>query len=120
MKNVLYVESFRVKVYVIEAYLEKVLEAVKTVTNLKYGNYDGVSWASCPGVERCVAREGSTAYDGEVDQPFSTNSIKLEFSIPRDKSLLGDVVEKIMEVHPWDEPVISISETLDTRKNGIV
>nr|WP_158651802.1 hypothetical protein [Marinobacterium profundum] len=116
----MFIESFRVKVYVIEEYLEKVLGAIQSVTDLKYGNYDGVSWCSHPGIERCTPRAGSDTYDGEINHPFSIESIKVEFSIPRDKALLSKIVKQIFEHHPWDEPVISISETLDTRKNGVV
>ncbi len=120
MSNIMFVETFRIKVYVISDYLEKVLDAITSTTNLKYGNYDGVSWCSHPGIERCTPRAGSNTYGGDIDKPFSIASTKIEFSIPRDKELLSKVVESIFQHHPWDEPVICITESVDTRKNGVV
>lgn len=118
--EIMLVESYRIRVFVLEEYLEKVLTAIKSVTNLKYGNYDGVSWCSRSGTERCVPRAGSDTYGGKVDEPYMTDSTLLEFSIIRDKSQLDEVVKSIFASHPWDEPVISIMETLDTRKNGMI
>ncbi|OIN09146.1 hypothetical protein [Oceanisphaera psychrotolerans] len=120
MSQIMFVETFRIKVYVIEECVEKVLNAVQRVTNLKYGNYDGVSWCSHPGVERCTPREGSDTWGGSIGEPFFIGSIQIEFSIPRDKELLSKVVEMIFESHPWDEPVISIFESVETRKNGVI
>lgn len=120
MSQIIFVETYRIKVYVIEDCVEKVLSAVQRVTSLKYGNYDGVSWSSHPGIERCTPREGSNTWGGTIDAPFSIASVQVEFSIPRDKQLLSQVVEMIFETHPWDEPVISIFESTETRKNDVI
>jgi len=120
VSDIIFVDSYRVKVFVIEEYLEQVITSVKGATNLKYGNYDGVLWHSRPGTERCVPRKGSVTYAGEIDGQYACDSIQVEFSIPRDASQLEQVVESIFTSHPWDEPVISITETIDTRKNGVI
>ncbi|WP_404324907.1 hypothetical protein HA399_10450 [Cobetia sp. UIB-001] len=114
------VASYRVRVFVLEEYLEKVLASVKTATNLKYGNYDGVSWCSHSGTERCTPRAGCDTYAGNIDEPYMTDSTLVEFSIVRDKKILDQVILSIFASHPWDEPVISIQETLETRKNGVI
>lgn len=120
MSKITFVETLRINVYVIEDCVEKVLSAVQKVTNLKYGNYDGVSWSSYPGIERCTPRAGSDTWGGSIDNPFSIDSIQIQFSIPRDQELLSDVVEAVFDSHPWDEPVISIFESIETRKNNVI
>ncbi|WP_446852452.1 hypothetical protein [Halobacillus faecis] len=107
------------KVFVIGKFADDIVQAVLGVTDLKYGNYDGVYFSSY-GAEWCVPREGSNTYAGNKDETYSTPSNELEFSIPRDDELLSKVVEAIYLYHPWDEPVISISESIDTRKNGVI
>ncbi|REG86787.1 hypothetical protein [Marinomonas pollencensis] len=120
MSDIIFVDSYRIKVFVIEEFLEKVIASIKEATNLKYGNYDGVLWHSQPGTERCVPRKGSVTYAGEIDGQYACDSIQVQFSIPRERALLEKVVESIFSSHPWDEPVISITETIDTRKNGVI
>jgi len=120
MPELLFVESYRINIYVIQQYVEPIIDAVKDVVSLKYGNYDGVSWCSAPGTERFVPRSGGNPQAGEVNKAHSVSAIKIEFTIPREKQLLSKVIEAARSNHPWDEPVISISETIDTRSNGII
>ncbi|MCA0970521.1 hypothetical protein LCM20_07985 [Halobacillus litoralis] len=111
------VKIYRIKTFVIEENLEKVKEGVLSINALQVGNYKNVMWQSQPGVEQFVPAEGSVPTEGEAGERTYVPSIRLEFSIPRDEDLLKRVIEEgIYPNHPWDEPVVQVSEELEARK----
>ncbi|MFV0244334.1 MAG: hypothetical protein ACK5IB_04850 [Qingshengfaniella sp.] len=36
--------------------------------------------------------------------------MRLEFSLPRDERILDTVLDAILRAHPWEHPVINVSE----------
>ncbi|TGB01418.1 hypothetical protein [Halobacillus salinus] len=110
------VEIYRVKTFVIEENLEKVKQGVLSIDSLQVGNYKNVMWQSQPGVEQFVPSEDAVPTEGGIGEKTDVASIRLEFSIPRDEALLRKVIEEgIYPNHPWDEPVVQVSEELEAR-----
>lgn len=112
------VPVYRVKTFVIPEYLDRVIEGVLNIDELIYGNYKNVAWQSNGGVEQFVPSEKSIPTEGNLGERTRVTSYRLEFSIPRDDDLLTKVIEQgIYPNHPWDEPVVQVSEEFETRKN---
>jgi hypothetical protein len=104
------IQRYLIVVYVVLEAVDKVVEAVKEATDFAYGNYKWVYWKSAEGIEYF-----NEANEDEVN---SNPAIKLEFSISKNDALLEEVLNKIVVVHPWKEPVIRICEIQETRANS--
>ncbi|UOQ49684.1 hypothetical protein MUN88_06275 [Gracilibacillus caseinilyticus] len=112
------VEVYRVKTYVVPAYVDRVVEGILSVNELTVGNYRNVMWQSRDGMEQFVPSEGSVPAKGAAGEKTTLTSIRIEFSIPRDEALLRKVIEEgIYPNHPWDEPVVQASEEKEARKH---
>ncbi|MCA1012657.1 hypothetical protein [Halobacillus halophilus] len=109
---------YRIKTYVVPEYLEKVITGVLQIDELGYGHYKNVVWLSNDGVEQFVPSETSVPTEGNIGETTKVTSVRLEFSIPRDEKLLRDIIENgIYPNHPWDEPVVQVTEELEARKH---
>ena len=95
------VHSYLIQVIVIPSKSQEIIEAVKKVSDFKYGKYSWVYWQSEAGTEH---------FDDEQNP-----TVKLEFSIYKSYELLTEVLESIISVHPWREPVIRVTEVQETR-----
>ncbi len=97
--------------------LRKILRGVMRVVPLQYGGeYDSVAWWSAPGIEQFRPLDGAKPTLGRVGKLTKGKSVRLEFSIPRDKVLLKKVIEEgIFPYHPWKEPVVIICAVRETR-----
>lgn len=110
---------YRIKTYVVPEHLNEVIEGVLMIDELKYGNYKHVAWHSDNGFEQFMPAKNAAPTEGEHGQKSKVSSIRIEFSIPKDEALLKRIIEEgIYPNHPWDEPVIQVSEELETRKHG--
>lgn len=113
------VHVYRVKTFVVPEYVEQVVKGILQVDELQVGHYQNVMWKSAEGVEQFVPSEDAVPTEGAVGERTTVASLRLEFSIPRDESLLRTVIkEGIYPNHPWDEPVIQVSEEMEARKEG--
>ncbi|MCC2250970.1 hypothetical protein JUJ52_13475 [Virgibacillus sp. AGTR] len=113
------VPIYRIHTYVVPESLDRVLVGVLHVDDLIYGNYKNVAWHSNDGIEQFVPSKNSMPTEGDIGERKQVTSFKLEFSIPRDKHLLLKVIEEgIYPNHPWDEPVVQVTEAFETRKHG--
>lgn len=107
---------YKITTYVPPHFIESVIAGITGVVPLTYCAYDSVVWYSSPGVEQFRPLSGSNPTQGDIGEVEKGDSIRLEFSIPRDRDLLQDVLTKgILKSHPWEEPVIYVHECLSTR-----
>jgi hypothetical protein len=98
-------------------YVESILQGVVKVNPLLYGKYSKVAYQSEEGIEQFVPLEGSNATKGEINKLYKGKSVRIEFSIDKNDKILEKVIQEgIMKNHPWEEPVIIISEVWETRK----
>ncbi|RWZ54474.1 hypothetical protein EQV77_14470 [Halobacillus fulvus] len=111
------VDIYRVKTFVVPEHVDQVVQGILAIDELKVGNYKNVMWQSKDGVEQFVPSEEAVPTEGAAGEKTKVTSLRLEFSIPRDESLLTKVIEEgIYPNHPWDEPVVQVSEEREARK----
>ncbi|UOQ83690.1 hypothetical protein [Gracilibacillus salinarum] len=112
------VDVYRVKTYVILEHVDRVVEGILSIDELKVGNYRNVMWQSRDGMEQFFPSEEAVPAKGAAGAKTTLTSIRIEFSIPRDEALLRKVIEEgIYPNHPWDEPVVQASEEKEARKH---
>jgi len=110
-------QSYRITTFVPPDSLQAVIDSINNAVVLSYGKYDHVLWHSSPGIEQYRPLKGANPTEGKVGVVTSVDSIKLEFSIPHDEKILERAInEGIKPRHPWEEPVILVSEIFETRK----
>ena len=90
--------------------VDRILDAVMAVHPLSYGNYRRNASVSGPGYETAQPNEGSTTtthLDGYVAGGTQTyEAVEIKISIERDETILAKVMDAILYVHHYEEPVI--------------
>ena len=89
-----------------EPEVEHVLTAVRRVIRLQHGDFEAVSFASCPGTQRFRVLPG--ARNAATDDVVTVPCVSLRFFVPGDDDALGAVMSALYDVHPYEEPVIYI------------
>jgi hypothetical protein len=105
---------FRVTTYVPPEHLEPLLEAIAREANqLRFGPYEQWAWWSTPGMEQFRPLDGAAPTKGQLGQLERVASVRLEFALPRDPSLLERVLDAgLFPAHPWEVPVVFVEEAL--------
>ncbi len=85
---------------------EQLLDAVRSVTDLKYGDYDGVSFTTSPGIQRFRSLGGG--HNPAKDTTTELECVAVTFFLPSDQRVLEKVLRAIYTAHPYEEPVIQI------------
>lgn len=93
---------------------DRILDAVMTVHPLGYGRYQRNASISAVGRETAQPQPGSTT-DTHVEgfAPGATETypmVELKISVERDLEVLGRVMDAIIGVHHYEEPVIFVRE----------
>ena len=100
----------KLEIYVPEAYLSRLREALNELGACHIGKYDCCSsvvavtgtWRPLPGAE---------PYDGTVGELCQGAECKMEAVCPRE--LAAQAVEAVRQLHPYEEPVIHVLPLLD-------
>ncbi len=98
---------------------DRILDAVMVVHPRSYGRYQRTASISAVGMETAQPEPGSTT-DTHVDR-FELGAtetypmVELKISIERDVDVLARVMEAILEVHHYEEPVIFLREDWASR-----
>lgn len=100
---------------------DRILDAVVAVHPLAYGRYERNASISAIGKETARPPAGSTT-DTHVDgfTPGDTETfpmVELKISIERDLDILGRVMDAVLDVHHYEEPVIFIREDWASKAN---
>ena len=94
--------------------VDRILDAVMLVHPLSYGRYQRNASVSAVGRETAQPEEGSTTtthVDGfEAGGTETYPMVELKISVARDLSVLEAVMDAILEVHHYEEPVIFVRE----------
>jgi len=109
---------FSVRLLAPEEDVDRIMKHVCSVTPLRQGNYDSNAWVSAPGIERYRPLEGAAA-GVETEIRMRPGVSEINFEIPHDRSLLEAVIEKIYEVHSYQEMTLKIHEMLVSRTKGL-
>ena len=116
-KSVRMERVFAVRVLAPEEDVDRIMEHVCQIVPLKQGAYDSNAWQSAPGVERYRPLEGAAA-GVETEVRKRPGVVEVSFELPLDQSLLEQVIEKIYEVHSYQEQTIKVHEMLVSRTKG--
>ena len=100
---------------------DRILDEVLKVHPLGYGNYRRNASISAEGRETAQPNDGSTTtahVEGfKVGSTETYPMVELKFSIERDLTVLEKVMDAILEVHHYEEPVIFVREDWVSRAN---
>ena len=98
---------------------DRILDAVMTVHPLSFGRYQRNASISAVGKETAQPEPGSTTtthLDGfEAGSTETYPMVELKISIERDLEVLEQVMDAILAVHHYEEPVIFLREDWASR-----
>jgi hypothetical protein len=98
---------------------DRLLEAISKVHPLKYGRYQRNATVSGVGAETGQPEENSTTtthVDGFVAGGTETYPmVQLLISVERDKAVLAQVMDTVLDAHQYEEPVIHVREEWASR-----
>lgn len=102
----------RVSIIVPDENAQTVVDAVLAQTDLKYGDYDRVTFKSAAGIQsfRSLGSGRNRATEGSVEVPCT----ELTFVVADDSALVTRVIEAVFAAHPYEEPVIHITPSVRT------
>ncbi len=99
---------YKIEVFIPEEHTEALRKAVNEAGACKVGNYDNVfSYSTIKGFWRPLP--GSSPVTGEKDKINFGSEVKTEFLCPEEN--IEKVLSAIMNVHPYEEPVVNIIQT---------
>ena len=100
---------------------DKILDAVMTVHPLSFGRYQRNASISATGMETAQPQANSTTtshVDGfEAGSTETYAMVQLKISIERDLLAIEKVMDAILHVHHYEEPVIFVREDWASRAN---
>ncbi len=100
-----------IRVQTPEPHVARLLSAVLTVDPLLWGDYDQVSFATAPGLQRFRTLPGArNRATGEVDAVPCT---ELSFVVPGQADLTA-ILTALTDAHAYEEPVIVVTPGLRT------
>ena len=99
--------------------VDLILDAVMEVHPLRYGKYERNASITAVGMETSQPPAGSTTATHLDDfEPGSTETypvVELKISVERDATVLGEVMDAVLHVHRYEEPVILLREDWASR-----
>lgn len=99
--------------------VDKILDAAVAVYPLQYGRYERNASVSAVGVETARPCSGSTTTthldDFVIGSVESFPVVEIKISIERDPDVLAAVMDAVMHVHHYEEPVIFLREDWASR-----
>jgi hypothetical protein len=103
---------YRIAVFVPADHVQRVIDGVCAVDELRIGDYAGVAWTSAPGGEQFRPLPGAVPAQGTVGELERVASVRVEFCIARDEARLRRLIDDgIRPHHPWEVPAIFIDES---------
>ena len=103
---------YRITVFVPADHVQRVIDGVCAIDELRIGEYAQVVWTSAPGSEQFRPLPGAIPAQGAIGELERNASVRVEFCIPRDAARLQQVIEDgIRPHHPWEVPAIFVDES---------
>ena len=98
--------------------VDRIFDAVVKVAPLVQGKTDRNGYRAPSGTEYYRPREG-TPTGAEDDTRKRPGVDEMRFFLPRDETVLRQVIEAIYEVHSYYEPVITVADVLRSQCKGL-
>lgn len=108
--------AYLVSVHVPSGSVDKVLQSLAAAVGLEYGKYDQVAYIDAEGMEQYRPLAGSKA--GVQQSVTKTPSKVVTVSVVHDEAVLQKAVDAINRAHPYEEPVIYITEVWRSRSTS--
>ncbi len=108
--------KYKLVIFVPEANLELLKQALFDAGAGRQGNYDSCSWQSL-GQGQFRPLEGSAPYLGKQNQIEQVGEWRLETLVG--ESLLAAVLEALLETHPYEEPAYDLILLSNGFSNGL-
>jgi hypothetical protein len=108
--------AYVISVHVPSGSVDKVVQALGAAVGLEYGKYDHVAYIDAEGMEQYRPLAGSKA--GAQQTVTTTPSKVVTVSVVHDGAMLQKVVDAINRAHPYEEPVIYITEGWRSRSTS--
>jgi hypothetical protein len=113
-KSGTFVPVWTIEVQTLPEDTDRILDAVMRVHPLSYGRYERNASISATSVETSRPQAGSTttrhSAGFEAGQTESYPMVELKISVERDLNVLASVMDAILDVHHYEEPVIFLRE----------
>ena len=113
-KSGTFVPVWTIEIQTLPEDTDRILDAVMRVHPLSYGRYERNASISATGVETSRPQAGSTTTQHsagfEAGQTESYPMVELKISVERDLNVLASVMDAILAVHHYEEPVIFLRE----------
>jgi len=108
----------RITIYTPPPDIEKIISAILKFARLDNGPYEEVLWFSSEsGTEQFRPTSNANPTLGKEGKLERAASLKLEFSVSDDESLLEKVLSAAAKAHPWERPVIIVSKEYEWYAN---
>jgi hypothetical protein len=98
--------------------IDRLMDAVISITPLGMGSYDQNAYQSGAGIERYRPLEGAAA-GPETELRKRPGTVEISFEIADDPALAERVIEAIFQAHSYQEPVIRATPILTSRSKGL-
>ena len=106
-------ELFSISVNVPDEFADALMSSLNEIITPVYPGYDmAFTILKVTGTWRPL--EGSDPYNGEIGVITTAEETRIEFPVTEHD--LRNVVKKIVEIHPYEEPAILITPILDWKK----
>jgi hypothetical protein len=83
---------YRIITFIPPSRLAGVLESIRKIIPLRYGQYDSVAWWSAEGTEQFRPLTGANPTAGKENLLSQLPSVRLEFALPHNRELLQRVL----------------------------
>ena len=118
-KSGTFVPVYTLEIQTIAEDTDRILDAVMQVYPLRYGRYQRNASISAVGMETAQPEPGSTTTTHSqgfvAGQSETYPMVELKISIERDTAILERVMDAILAVHHYEEPVIFLREDWASR-----
>ena len=105
-------EGLHITVQVPETHVRAVLDAVMAETDLKYGDYDCVSFTTSAGIQRF--RSLGTGRNRATTTAVEVHCVEVSFFLGNGHSNTSHVLKAVYASHPYEEPVIYLHPCVRT------
>ncbi len=98
--------------------IDRIFDEILKCTPLTHGKTDHNGYRCCGGFEYYRPLEG-TPTGAETETRRRPGVDEMRLFIPRDQSVLDNIIEAIYAVHSYYEPVIAVQDVLRSRGKGL-
>jgi hypothetical protein len=105
--------GFRIALQVPQTHTQIILDTIMQITSFKYGDYDQVSFTTSVGTQQF--RSLGSGRNAPTQSVVSVPCVELSVFVEKDDTLLARVIDAVYNAHPYEEPVIFITNCLRTQ-----